>query len=491
LILDQVSPLLSPSEAEWPVLRKLADRLQELGYTDFGVSKSMGLGDHCTRHFRAWPAHVRSCRRQQETSPCALLTAFFLIEESVAPDTLKSLLGGDVVALMRKLNWIDLNGDKFYFRYFLYPLSGVFLLTDGPVSNPNDHNQVYHLGSDSHFLARLAPRPRVALSLDHCTGSGVQAVLAARHSQRVWGLDVNPRALQFARVNARLNGLENAEFLESDCYQNVQPELLGLEGPPKFDLITANPPFVPTPETLSLCRGGGVSGEDITEKILRGLPEMLSANGVFSMITNIPIFTDQTFFERCENWLNDGQTWGMAVLSNHKWTLESYIMAQQTPVSFENYGSNFQLWLDAYESVGLEGITNSQVYLFRSAHAFRIDRRYGFPSACVAEFIEAWIASLRAFDPSRAVDYRLHPGLEKIWWLEDQSRVYAEWKPDHHWWQPQGVWLEGAAARALHLFRTHPQGLASDRCDPVGLSLLLADHLVTLGQESAAEGRTR
>jgi hypothetical protein len=207
---------------------------------------------------------------------------------------------------------------------------------------------------------------------------------------------------------------------------------------------------------------------------------MLSPSGIFSMITNVPVFANQTFFERCERWLDSSESWGMVVLSNHKWTPASYTLAHQSPVTFENYGGHFQLWLDAYESVQLEAVTNSQVYIFRSPHAWRIERNFVYAYDCASPFIESWIASLRAFQTDPAVGYQLHPGLEKIWWLEGRTRVYLQWKQDYQWWQPQGVWLEGPAAQAVQELQQHPRGLAGDRCDPRGLSPLLCAHLVTL-----------
>ncbi len=280
-------PLISPLGRQWATLHTLADRLRDLGYTETGASQSMDVFDHCVRDWSAWPAHVRSCRLRRETDPCAFLTAFFLIEESVEESDLERLLGAEAVALMKSLKWIGHNDGKLYFRFFLYPLLDHYFLTDGQGSNPNHADQVYHLGADSHLLARLAPRPKAESAFDHCTGSGVHAVLAARHCRHSFGVDINPRALDFARFNARWNRHPNAHFIQSDCYQDATPKTLGQA--PRFALITANPPFVPTPQALSLCRGGGVTGEEVTEKIIRGLPEALEPQGIFSMVTNIPV----------------------------------------------------------------------------------------------------------------------------------------------------------------------------------------------------------
>jgi SAM-dependent methyltransferase len=478
---NSVLPLETPQEQDWPSLWSLAQKLHELGYHEQNISQAMQLEDHATRNFAAWPAHARNCRKLKETHPYALLAAFFLIEESVEEAELRAVLGDVHIDLMQRLHWIQATPgtSKLHFRYFLYPLLGSFFLTDGHVSNPNGLNQVYLLGTDSHCLARLAPRPRVGMSLDHCTGSGVQAILAGPHSERVFGLDINPRALDFARFNARWNKQEQVRFVASDCYQNVNASGLQIEGEPRFDLITANPPFVPTPVTLELCRGGGLSGEEVTEKIIRGLPEKLSPRGVFSMITNVPVFEGQTFFERCQSWLDQG-SWGMAMLSYHTWTVPSYVMAHLTPRVSESYGEGFIRWLEAFEEIGLRSVLNSQVYLFRSAFPWRIDRRFDYPTQKVSPFIEAWLDSLRAFEPGGGARFQLHPELEKVWWDEAGERVYLEWSSQQRWWQPKGLWLEGAGACAVRALQEHPEGCTAAQLDTEGLTRLLEDHLATL-----------
>ena len=44
------------------------------------------------------------------------------------------------------------------------------------------------------------------------TGAGIHALLAAAHAKCVVATDTNARALNFAAMNARLNGIENVSF---------------------------------------------------------------------------------------------------------------------------------------------------------------------------------------------------------------------------------------------------------------------------------------
>jgi release factor glutamine methyltransferase len=88
-----------------------------------------------------------------------------------------------------------------------------------------------HLLGES-VLAEVREADRV---LDMGTGSGVNAILAARTAREVVAVDVNPDALRAARRNAELNGVaDRVHVLESDVFDNVE----GV-----FDLIVFDPPF--------------------------------------------------------------------------------------------------------------------------------------------------------------------------------------------------------------------------------------------------------
>jgi release factor glutamine methyltransferase len=69
--------------------------------------------------------------------------------------------------------------------------------------------------------------------LDMGTGSGVNAILAARAGADVVGVDLNPAAVEAARANAERNGVA-AEFAVSDVFSGVEGD---------FDLVVIDPPF--------------------------------------------------------------------------------------------------------------------------------------------------------------------------------------------------------------------------------------------------------
>jgi release factor glutamine methyltransferase len=81
----------------------------------------------------------------------------------------------------------------------------------------------------------LAPGARV---LDLCTGSGAVGVSAALRGADVTAVDVSQRALFSVWLNARVNGVR-VRTRCGDLFAAVDGEC--------FDLIVANPPYLPAP----------------------------------------------------------------------------------------------------------------------------------------------------------------------------------------------------------------------------------------------------
>jgi release factor glutamine methyltransferase len=107
--------------------------------------------------------------------------------------------------------------------------------------------------------------------LDMGTGTGIAAIVAARHARRVVAVDINPIAVRCARINVLLNGVEKGvEVREGDLFEPVHGE--------RFDLVLFNPPYLSgTPNGLldRAFRGG-----DVIERFARHLEEHLTPEGV-------------------------------------------------------------------------------------------------------------------------------------------------------------------------------------------------------------------
>lgn len=89
---------------------------------------------------------------------------------------------------------------------------------------------------DSELLAKSVRVAETEVLLDVGTGSGLVALVAAETSPRVVATDINPAAVETARLNAdRLGLADRLTVHETDLFP--PPEI----GP--FDVITFNPPY--------------------------------------------------------------------------------------------------------------------------------------------------------------------------------------------------------------------------------------------------------
>lgn len=138
---------------------------------------------------------------------------------------------------------------------------------------------VYRPRSDSRLLAQAAAsevRRRDAV-LDVFTGSGFVAIAAARAgARRIDAIDVSRRAALCAAVNARLNGFK-VEARRGDLFAPV--------GDRRYDLVTANPPYVPSADADLVPRGAaraweaGADGRALLTRLIAAAPGVCGPAG--------------------------------------------------------------------------------------------------------------------------------------------------------------------------------------------------------------------
>lgn len=151
------------------------------------------------------------------------------------------------------------------------------LVTDLPGCQRFD--AVLPICHENRFLVEHMFVPDSGAVLDLCTGSGVLAIFAAQKAREVVGIDINPRAIEFAKVNSQLNALDHKiEWVVGELFEPVRGR--------RFDAILANPPFEPTqmdgPNYLH--SDGGEDGLTVIRKILSHVPEYLEEHGSFQMM---------------------------------------------------------------------------------------------------------------------------------------------------------------------------------------------------------------
>jgi methylase of polypeptide subunit release factors len=215
------------------------------------------------------------------------------------------------------------------------------------------------LGRDSYGLARLIASRAGDTAVDLCTGSGVGALKAAIRFDRVVGIDINARAVNFARFNALLNDVINCSFEEGDLYGPVQDL--------RFDMITANPPFVPAPgSTELLYRDGGPSGEDVLRQLVAGFSAHLKEHGVGLVVTDLVEHRGTSYEEKLTSWLGTDCGFTAAVLRRPAETIHQYASTHLShTVPFGVSPTMFE-WIDHYEAEGIEEVARGYIVVQRS-----------------------------------------------------------------------------------------------------------------------------
>jgi hypothetical protein len=194
-------------------------------------------------------------------------------------------------ALLRPQSFVDADGVGEW--WIASDLDEVAL--DGAL--PADH--VLGVGGASRTLAETIVPIEVDRALDLGTGCGIQALLVARRAGTVVATDISARALAFAELNARLNGVSNIEFRLGSMFEPVEGEA--------FDLIVSNPPFVITPRVDDVpayeYRDGGLVGDALVEQFVRTAPAFLTVGGIAQLLGNWESRDGVTGLARLDAWV--------------------------------------------------------------------------------------------------------------------------------------------------------------------------------------------
>jgi len=241
---------------------------------------------------------------------------------------------------------------------------------------PEDH--VLGIGGASLTLSGLIPpaRPdgaRFGSALDLGTGSGIQALHAARHADRVVATDISRRALRLAELNARLNEVTTIEFRHGDLLEPVAGE--------RFDLIVSNPPFVITPRVAGVpayeYRDGGRVGDGLVEEVVRGIADVLAPGGVAQLLGNWEHRWGADGLERAAGWAREAGL-GHWIVERERQDPASYaetwIRDGGTRPGTADFDGLLEAWLDDFEARGVLGVGFGYVLLTADPALERTER---------------------------------------------------------------------------------------------------------------------
>lgn len=345
---DPVLAVFADEDAERPALATIRAFFESASYDAAGVRARLGKHPqeleptdlHYLDHFKLGG------------DPLDQLIRLFLLRGRLGEDRCRSLFGSERFAQMLELGLVQSRDGDCSATIDVYPVGALLIATDHRYhvrsDDQLDEEPVMYLGRDSIGLAMAAPRAATRHHLDLCTGSGVQALVAASYAEQVIGVDINPRALRFARFNAAWNDVRNATFLPGDLYEPVRGR--------RFGSVTANPPFVPSPSSNLAFRDGGADGEAVLRRIIEGAPAHLEPEGRLSIVTDLAAVTQ--YAEKLSGWW--GQTGYVAQILTTADRDELLFSVPHAHAPFgqryEEYCQELEAWINSYRRAKLSAV---------------------------------------------------------------------------------------------------------------------------------------
>jgi SAM-dependent methyltransferase len=253
-----------------------------------------------------------------------------------------------------------------------------------------DH--VLGISAASTSLAQLTLRRPVGRALDLGTGCGVQSLHLARHADEVVATDLNPRALDLARITLALNDL-TVDLRPGDLYAPVRDE--------EFDLIVTNPPYVMSPpgDARLTYREGDEPGDRLVERVVVEGAAHLAEGGVLQVLGSWAHVRGQDWTDRVADWV--GRT-GCDAHVVQREVLDPYAyvevwLADAGLTGSAAYAERYAAWCDYFDRLGIEAVGLGWLTLRRTDRppALRIE---DWPHPVEQPIAPALAAGLQAVD---------------------------------------------------------------------------------------------
>jgi hypothetical protein len=174
----------------------------------------------------------------------------------------------------------ETSGEEVLYRF----ANGLSIKTE--VWNKGARDRILPLGSpQGSLMNHMLHFPEVVRGkevFEPFAGSGALGFMALKlGASHVDFLDVNPRASDFLRQNGERNRFPSSSF------RSIEADIATFQPERRYQLILANPPFVPTPEGIegTLTSNGGPEGNRFVEILLRRLEAFLEPHGEALILT--------------------------------------------------------------------------------------------------------------------------------------------------------------------------------------------------------------
>lgn len=273
--------------------RRLRSWFEETGYTETNLRKHLGAAELPSRQLRN---HARLLDRTSAPLPINILLRWFWLAHGQSRSQAADLIPADILSLLLESGLLKAEGEELLPRAMLLHFDGFLVASDhASAIDRKQMEMVLWPNPTSKFLARFAVRRPSRATLDLGTGSGILSLGASRFSESVVATDLNQRAVDCARFNARLNGVEKIEALTGDCFAPVAGR--------RFDLILSNPPFFITPQGDYLFCENPMELDGLCRRLVKEAHGYLNEGGYMQMLCEWAQIKGQPWEERVAEWL--------------------------------------------------------------------------------------------------------------------------------------------------------------------------------------------
>jgi methylase of polypeptide subunit release factors len=297
-----------------------------------------------------------------------LLARLFLIGEIVEEHHMESWVPAPVREAMAGLGVIAQypgRPEHWFATTALYPTYGIWIASDrwtspelAPIRVAVDVVYPAITPNTAHFMETLPSDPCDSL-LDLCSGSGIAAMLAAsRYAREVLATDITEASELSVEFNRLLNGIENLRVARGDLYEPV--------GEATFDRILAHPPYMPSLRPAEIYADGGELGEQLTRRVIAGLPRHLRPGGRFYCVTAGPDLEGEPFETRLRSWLGDRSP-EFDVFIFERQLFEPGYIANQQAAKTRGGAEELEQWKELFANYRLEHLVYSSVVVQRKA----------------------------------------------------------------------------------------------------------------------------
>lgn len=353
--LSDTSKLTSITDPAW---RALGDRLRAIDLTTQSTAPLLAAasGVHALMRKAVVRWHLR---RAKGLIPVALRMLVF--GDPIGEDDARAVLGDIALGPLVDAGFLTRSDAGFAAAFSVGVFDDHYLLHDDLRSFSD---AVMGLSDGTITLARAAlpsssgddkNTRRVKTALDLGCGSGTVAFVLARRAERVFATDINPRAIELARVGVAMNGLTNVELRLGDLFEPVAGE--------RFDIIASQPPFIGRPSgaaDATFLYGGSV-GDELAARILSQLPGRLTDNGRAVLLVAWPLGAERSLAQRISSALETDEL-DVAVLQGPPTPIDQHCAehaAAEVGGSDELYETTFQKQRDHFERLGVEALSTT------------------------------------------------------------------------------------------------------------------------------------